>query len=384
MVEVGVRLVEQHQEGGLLRELRVRPGQVVRRGEVLLVIGDVRSDAALDALRKQLDAERLRAARCRAELAFARQVDWPADAELPAAAAESRARERSLFESRRQMLDDQLAALQAQAHDAQARIAALGAQLEAGERSTRLAADELAINTTLAESGFIQKTRLLGLERGMAELHGRSEATRGQIAEARLQSNGVASSLAQARGAYRQRAADELQEAGARIRELEERLRPSSDQVERQNVRAPVDGTVMALRVSAPGTAVGPREPLLELLPSDEALRVEMRIDPHDIDHVRAGADAEVRLSAFDARSTKLLKARVASVSPDALTDPQTRQPAYLAQVEVPASEMALQPQLRLQPGMPAEVFVTTPSRSLAEYLLKPLGVFARRALREP
>ena len=265
-----------------------------------------------------------------------------------------------------------------------ARIAALAAQLEASDRATSLARDEVNLYRPLVESGYVQKTRLIPLERSVADLRGRSEAARGQIAEARMQVSALTNAMAQARGQYQQRAADELKEASARLREIEDRLRPSQDQVERQIVRAPVDGVVMALRVSAPGTAVGPREPLLEIVPANESLVVELRVDPHDIDYVRQGGAAEVRLSAFDARTTKLLPATVTAVSPDAVTDPATQRAWYVAQVEVPTRELDRHPQLRLQAGMPAEVFVTTPPRSLLEYLLQPVGLFAHRALREP
>lgn len=375
------RKVVQHQEGGIVRSLLVRQGQAVKRGDPLLVVGDVRSDAALDMLRKQADAERLRSERSRAELNLAPGVVWPAEL---AAAPEMLDRERQLFDSRRRTLDEQLAAMQAQAQQARTQIAALGAQLLASQRSAQLARDELGINAELVASGFVSKARLLALERGVADTAMRAEASRSQIAEAQQQVSALVNAMAQARGAYQQRAADELKEATARLRELEDRLRPSQDQFDRQTVRAPVDGTVMALRVGAVGTAVGPREPLLEIAPSQERLVVEVRIDPHDIEHVRLGDAAEVRLSAFEARSTPLLPAVVASVSPDAVTESGGKQPWYAAQVEVKADALAAHPQLRLQAGMPAEVFVTTPPRSLLRYLLEPLGVFGRRAMREP
>jgi len=222
------------------------------------------------------------------------------------------------------------------------------------------------------------------MERGVADTRVRAEGARSQIAEAQMQVSALANSIAQARGSYQQRAGDELKDAGARLREIEDRLRPSQDQFDRQIVRAPVDGTVMALRVGAVGTAVGPREPLLEIAPSEESLVVELHVDPHDIDHVRQGGPAEVRLSAFHVRNTPLLRGVVTTVSPDAQADPSGRQSWYAAQVEVDAAELARHPRLRLQAGMPAEVFVTTPSRTLLGYLLEPLGVFGRRALREP
>jgi membrane fusion protein, epimerase transport system len=375
------RKVVQHQEGGIVREVLVRPGQVVRQGEPLLVVGDVRSDANLDLLRKQIDSERLRAARSRAELALAPAFELPLEL---APAPDLVQRERQLFDARRHTLNEQLAAMQSQSRDAQARISALTAQAAAGERATALARDELGLNAELVQSGFVSKSRLFGMERGVAEAVVRSESARGQIAEAQMQLSALANSMAQLRGTYQQRAADELKDAGLRQRELEDRLRPSLDTADRQTVRAPVDGTVMALRVSAPGTVVGAREPLLEIAPSQESLVIELRVDPHDIDHVRVGDSADVRLSAFNQRATPLLQAVVTAVAPDAVADAAGKQAWYVAQVEVRPEQLAQHPQMRLQAGMPAEVFVTTPPRSLLAYLLEPLGVFASRALREP
>lgn len=374
------RKVVQHQEGGIVRELLVRQGQVVRQGDALLVVGDVRSDAALDLLTGQLHAEGLRAARSAAELALAGGFDAPADVE---ATAQMLQRERQLFDARRRTLSEQIAALQSQAHEARARIAALRSQLLAAQRSTELVRAELAINAELVASGFMQKARLLTLQRSVADNEARSAATRSQIADAQMQIGALANAMAQARGAYQQRAADEQKEAAARMRDLQDRLRASQDQFDRQTVRAPVDGTVMALRVGAVGTAVGPREPLLEIAPSQEKLIVELRIDTHDIDHVRVGDAAEVRLAAFAFRSTPLLLASVTAVSPDAMTD-VGKQPWYAVQVEVLPEELQRNPQLRLQAGMPAEVFITTPPRSLWQYLTEPLRLAAQRALREP
>lgn len=371
----------QHQEGGLLRELLVRPGQRVQRGQPLLVVGDLRSDAALDLLNRQRDAERLRAARAAAELALAPDVAWP-----PAGAAGDDAlqRERQLFETRRRALAERLDALQSQQAALRMQAAALDEQVVAARNASALAQAELDANRELVAGGFIQKTRLMTLERAVADAQARGAAAQGQAAEARSQLAGLAAAMAQARAEYRRQAADELKDAGARLAELDERLRPGADQVQRQTVRAPVDGVVMALRVSAPGTAIAPRETLLEIAPSDEALVVETAIEPRDIDHVRAGGAAEVRLAAYDSRRVPLLPATVRTVSPDALASAEGQPPRYRAQVEVAREALAAHPDLRLQAGMPAEVYVTTPPRSLLEYLLEPVGVFGRRGMREP
>lgn len=375
------RKTVQHQEGGLVQQLLVAPGQAVRRGDPLLIVADLRSEAQHALLRQQRDRARLQAARAAAEWALAAQYAEPDGLQLDAA---SREHERTGFETRRQLLAATLAALQAQSRDAQAQRAALQGQLQASDAATGLARDELSMHRTLMDSGFVSKARLLPLERSVADGLGRAASVRGQLAEVQRQLAALQGEQDAARGRYRQQASDDLRAAEAQQREAEARLRPSDDQVERQTVRAPVDGTVMALRVSAPGAAVGPREPLLEIAPSDERLVVELRLDPHDLDHVRLGQPAAVRLAAYDPRRTGLLDGVVTQLAPDAAPDPLTRLPRVLAQVEVDPAALREAGGLRLQAGMPAEVYLATAPRSLVAYLLEPLGLFAGRALREP
>ena len=191
--------------------------------------------------------------------------------------------------------------------------------------------------------------------------------------------------FAQARNQYQQQAATELKETVARLRELDERLRPAQDQVERQYVRSPVDGTVMSLRVAAVGTAVGPREAILDVVPAQERLIVEARVRPEDIDYVQNGTVGEVRLTAYEYRTMPMLTARVMSVSADRVEDPRGSGGAWFnVLMEVDAGELAKFPGARMQAGMPAEAYLSTPPRSLFDYLFRPLLIFGARGMREP
>jgi HlyD family type I secretion membrane fusion protein len=149
-------------------------------------------------------------------------------------------------------------------------------------------------------------------------------------------------------------------------------------------VRAPVDGRVMTLRVSAVGEVIAPREQILDIVPTQEKLVVEANIRPQDIHHVRQDSAAEVRLSALDARTTPLLPGKVVFVSPDRVTSQDTGESWFVATVEVDAKALTQRPAIQLQAGMPAELYVKTPERTLLQYLLKPLNAFAQRAMREP
>jgi HlyD family type I secretion membrane fusion protein len=379
----------QHKEGGIVRSILVRDGDLVQAGQPLLVIGDVRNDAELGLLLDQLAAERIRSARAAAEAALASAFEAPAEpggspGSNGRAASEHVARETALFAARRRTLDEQIASLDAQTRDARAQAAALEQQIEATERSAALAAEELAINEKLVQEGFMQRARVLQLEREQSDYLGRLSENRSDLALARQRIGELQARIAQARNHYQQLATDEAKESAARIRELEERLKPFQDQAERQYVRAPAAGRVMGLGVSSAGEVIGPGEPILEIVPTEEKLVVEAHIRPQDVDHVFEGAAAEVRLSVFDARTTPPLPGTVAQVSADRFTSSESGASWYVANVEIDAAELARHPELPLRAGMPAEIFVATPERTLFQYLAKPLSAFAVRAMREP
>lgn len=378
------RKVIQHQEGGLVQRILVRDGQQVKAGEVLVVIGDVRADASLDLLRDQQAADGLRRARLEAEVAFAANFEVPVNLRGSRVLGDLLSRERKVFATRRATVQEQLAALQAQSGQAAQQTQALQTQIDATTSAMKLANEELVLNQQLATQGYVQQTRLIGLQRVVAEYESRLGEQRGELARARQSIEDLRLRAAQARNAYQQQAADELKETALRLREVDEKLRPSADLAERQTVRAPVPGTVMGLRVAAVGAAVGPREPLMELIPAEERLIVEANIRPQDIEHVHAGGMAEVRLGTFEARNSSPLPARVDFVSADRVTDPQTGAAWYVARLSVTDEALRAQPRLRLQTGMPAEVYIATVPRSLWQYLLEPIDVFRQRALREP
>ncbi len=378
------RKTVQHQEGGIVSEILVRDGERVLAGQPLLVVGDVGNDAELSLLLDQRGAELIRNARASAEAMLASTFGPPAETADSPRAADHFTRESALFEARRRTLDEQVESLTSQIRDAQGQAAALTRQIAATGVSAKLASEELQLNEKLVRDGFVQRTRLLQLQREESDYRSRLSENQSDLAAARQRVGELQARIAQARNQYQQQATDEEKESAARMRELDERLRPSRDQVERQYVRAPVDGRVMALRVTSVGEVIGPRDPLLDIVPTQEKLVVEANIRPQDINHVREDSAAEVRLSAFDARTTPLLPSKVVFVSPDRITAPETGQSWFVATVEVDAAALKNHPEIRLHAGMPAELFVTTPERTLFQYLAKPFTAFAAKAMREP
>jgi HlyD family type I secretion membrane fusion protein len=379
------RKVVQHQEGGIVRFIRVRDGDRVNQGQELVVLDDVRIDAQLDLLRTQLDAERAKAARLEAERAFAAKPAFPKDLvnrdELKV--MEFIQRETGLFRARREALESQIAVLRQQIRESVEEAKALAHQIAAEERALKLQKDELAANERLLEQGYVQKTRLLTLQRAVAEYEARHGERRAELSKARQRASELEFRILSMRNTYAQTAADELKESSSRMFDLEERIRPSRDASERQKIAAPIAGEVVGLRVFTAGSVIGPREVLMEIVPQEKRLIIEARIRPEDINHVRPGSEADIRLTAYQSRTTPLVPGSVTYVSGDRMVEQQTGQPYYIVHVDVPEKALAAS-NLRLQAGMPAEVFIRTDTRTALDYLLAPVTAYLRRAMREP
>jgi HlyD family type I secretion membrane fusion protein len=343
------------------------------------VLDDVRIDAQLDLLRTQLEAERAKAARLEAERTLVPRPKFPKDL----VKEEFIQREEALFRARREALDSQIAVLRKQIGETVQEAEALGEQLAAEERALKLQKEELAANERLLEQGYVQKTRLLALQRSVAEYEARHGERRAELSKSRQRAAELEFRVLAMRNTYVQTATDELKESTGKMFDLEERIRPSRDASERQRIAAPIAGEVVGLRVFTAGSVIGPREVLMEIVPQEKRLIVEARIRPEDINHVRNGSEADIRLTAYQSRTTPLVPGAVTYVSGDRLVEQQTGAPYYIVHIDVPEGALAAS-NLRLQAGMPAEVFIRTDTRTALDYLLAPVTSYLRRAMREP
>ena len=373
------RKVVQHQEGGIVRAIRVRDGDRVSQGQELVLLDDVRIDAQLDLLRTQFDAERAKVARLEAERTLALKPSFPKDL----VKQEYVTREEALFRARREALDSQIAVLRRQIRETVEEADALAEQIGAEERALKLQKEELAANQRLLEQGYVQKTRLLTLQRAVAEYEARHSERRAELSKSRQRASELEFRILSMRNTYVQAATDELKESTGKMFDLEERIRPSRDASERQKIAAPIAGEVVGLRVFNAGSVIGPREVLMEIVPKEKRLIIEARIRPEDINHVRAGSQADIRLTAYQTRTTPLVPGTVTYVSGDRLVEQQTGAPYYIVHIDVPEQALGAA-NLRLQAGMPAEVFIRTDTRTALDYLLAPVTSYLRRAMREP
>jgi epimerase transport system membrane fusion protein len=380
------RKTVQHRDGGIVREILVHEGERVAAGQPLLRLDDRRIDATFDLTRSQLDALRLKRSRLDAEHSLAAAWSAPADyrnrLDEPRI-AEVLARESALFSARRSALDSQLRLIQRQLDE-------VGTELAARERehqSVTLALgdmqEELSVNEALLEQAFVNRTRVLALKRNVAEYRMKLEANRAEASKARQRSADLALRLAGLREAFAQDASTELRDTSAKIVDLEEQLRAAGDASQRLLITAPVAGRVVDLRVSTPGGAIGPRDPLLDIVPDGSPLLIEARVGVDAIGELRPGLAADLRLTAFPQRSFSLLPGQVVYVSADSLADRQTGATYFLVHVAVDPAALAQAGDVTLHPGMAAEVFVRTRERTALGYLMEPLTNATRRSFRE-
>ncbi len=377
----------QHQEGGIVQQIRVRNGDRVQAGDILIILADARIEAELALTQKQIDAERARFARLASEASLAPRPAFPP--ELLSRTKESiiadvLEKERSLFQARRIALTTQTDLLRKQIQQTGEEALALTRQIAAEERALALQHDELRANRELLEKNYVQKTRVLTLDRMVADYEARIGEHKAELAKARQRDSELELRIASLANSYIQTATDTLRESNARLLELDERIKPLRDAMNRQMIVAPQAGEVVDLKVTTIGAAIGPREPLMDIVPTDGRLILEGRIRPEDINYVSVGNKVDISLTAYKQRTTPIIEGRVIYVSADRLIDRLTNNAYYEFHADVSEESLAQVGNLKLQAGMPAELFVNTGARTVLDYLTEPLTAYLRRALREP
>ena len=384
VVEADLKKV-QHPTGGVVGELNVKDGDLVRAGDVLIRLDETVTRANLAIVLNSLDQLHARRARLQAERDGLEQIVFSPDLERrrsDPAVAEILDGEEKLFELRasaRSGQIDQLKEREAQLHE---EIEGLTGQLAAKEREIELVNEELVGVRQLWEKKLISIQRVTALERDASRLEGERGQLVAAIAQARGRQSEIGVQIIQIDQNLRSEVAAELRETESEIAELEERKVAAEDQLKRIDIRAPLDGVVHQLAVHTVGGVIAPAETIMMIVPSG-TLTVQVQVAPQDIDHVIVGQEAVLRLSAFNQRSTPELKGEVSRVSPDLILDSRTGVTYYTARISIPPAEMEKLGDLALSPGMPVEAFIQIGGRSVLSYLTKPLVDQAMRTFRE-
>lgn len=376
----------QHREGGIVRQIHVKDGNFVKTGDLLVSLDNTLPAANFTIIVNQLAELSVRSARLQAGIAGADRFTIPKDNAFAAEASNFATmvrQERNLFEAQRRTTRFQTDQLRKRIQQTRDEVIGLNVQEKAKSEEIALIRQELVGSEGLHEKGHVPITRILALKRQRSRLAGergelvaRIARAGGRIAETELQISELHQSKLEA-------AVKELREVRARTDELREHLVAAEDQLKRVEIRAPQQGFVHKLSLHTIGGVIEPGSELMQIVPNLDALVVEARISPTDIDQISLGQPATVRLSAFNQRETPEFRAKIVRISADLAIDEKTGAPHYLVRAALDEGEINKLAGKTLVPGMPAEVFFETASRTAMSYVLKPLSDQVQRAFRE-
>lgn len=379
------RKTVQHLEGGIVRELRVRDGDQVKAGDVLLVLDNTQARAETEMMRSQLIAALAMEARLLAE-----RDGLPAPlavAELDAndpRVREAHDSEARIFQTRRTSLLGEIGLLEKSVVQIEEQIRGVKAIIASKQTLAASYQEEIDDLRALLAEGFVDKQRLREQERSLARLQAEVAEHQSDSARARLQIGEAQLKILQLKKTFATEVAGQLGEVHTMVYDLRERLAAVQDRAQRTEITAPEAGMVMGMTLHTLGGVVGPGTPLLDIVPASEELIVEAQVSPADIDRVAVGKLADIRFSAFKSSTTPVIEGRLVQVSADRLINKDSGAPYYLARLELTDKGRQALSHLQLVPGMPAEVLINTGARTLLQYLMQPASdAFARSLIED-
>jgi HlyD family secretion protein len=383
VVDSNVKKV-QHPTGGVVGELLAKDGDRVKQGDVVVRLDGTQARTSLAIVTKALDEMEARQARLVAERDGAAKVVFPADLvarDKEPDVAQAMASEQRLFELRRSARDGQKAQLTEQIDQLSQQIAGTEEQIAAKTKETDWNRQELDGVRGLWKQNLVPFSRVTTLERDAARLLGERGALAASVAQAKGRISEIRLKILQIDEDLRTEVGKELAEIRGKRAELSERRVAAEDQLRRIDLVAPQDGRVFQRSVHTVGGVVQAGEALMQIVPDDDSLVVEARVPAHEIDQVHVGQKAVLHFSALQ-RTLPELEGEVIHVAADATQDDRTGEHYYVARIRVSDGELARLEGAALRAGMPVEAFIQTEPRTVASFLVKPLGDQVARAFR--
>jgi HlyD family secretion protein len=391
-VATGQNKIIQHLEGGVIREIYVREGDAVEPGQVLLDLDDTAARAELQRL--FLRRVRLSAidARLQAEMREESEIRWPGDVTealtvLPEA-KEIVDSQKMTFTARRNNMNSDIKSIGDSIKALEEKIQGSRVQLEAVRKQIVLLDEEIETKDRLVQAGLVRKPELMVLQRSRANLEGEVGRVMGDIGDAKERVARAAEQINGVRKTAIKTAVEQMHEVRGELADVRERMLGAKGVLDRTRIIAPVSGIVVKLRYHTQGGVVEAGKNIMELLPLKDELIIEARLRPQDIDSVKQGQKATVRLTALSQRITPMVSGDVIYLSADTLADEKKSQQVgptdiYLVRVKLNGEESRKIPDFSPTPGMPAEVYIKTSERTFFQYIVKPIHDSMSRAFRE-
>lgn len=384
------RKTVQHLEGGIVKTILVRDGEMVKKDQTLVILEDTQPSALLEVIRGQYFISLARESRLKAQQNGWDKIRYPE--ELLEYQGDLRSKDaiqmqNQTFNVRKQAYQGEVELYQGQIEQLRAKADGLRAQKSSRDQLVNSYRSELRDFRELLKEGYADKQKVREFERNLAEKEGERGELISSFAAAELEISETQLKILQLQKELQREVAKELSEVQAELFELRERLQSLQDTVLRTDIKAPDAGMVLGLQVHTLGAVIPPGGKILDIVPQNEKLIVEARVSPLDIDRISIGQIAEIRFSAFKSRTTPKVEGKLITVSADRLVDEESRdkEPYYLARVEITSQglEDLARSELKLLPGMPAEVLINTGERTLLQYLMDPLSDTVARSFIE-
>lgn len=374
------RKTVQHLEGGIVKELLVRDGDTVRKGDPLIILDDSQVRAEYEINRSQLVAAMAAEARLRAEREGKSVIDFGEAIEPDTKRGqEAQISETQIFNARRNSRLGEISVLQERIGQLNEQIKGLNAMIGTKNNLGKSYTNEIEELRDLLSQGFVDKQRLLEQERKLDMLKSEISDHNSTITKTRLQINETQLQIVQLTKDFNSDVAKQLADVQTQVYDLQERTAAYKDRLSRIVIRAPDDGMVIGMTVHTVGGIIRAATPLLDIVPSISDLIVEVHVLPVDIDRIGVGKTARIRFSAFNSATTPEIEGVVTQVSADRLTDERTGAPYYLAKLRVTEEGEKKLGDRKLVPGMPADALINTGERTMLQYILQP----ARNAISE-
>ncbi len=369
-----------HLEGGIVDEVLVAPGDPIEAGAPLVQMRTENTGGEYDRVAARranllMEAERLMAQIENRDPHFGENaIEWP----------DLAADQLAIFESAVKQHKALMETLTAKESSARSDVIGARADHKAKDQLVNYAREQLQIQEELIEDGFTSKQAYLEAKAAYASAEAAAAAAKARFEQTKRALDSASSELSSAAAAYQNRAAEQRAEAIAELAELAQPLQSLEDRAERLTVRAPVSGIVKSVAVHGNGDVVRPGGLVAEITPANNTLYAEVRVNPKDIGHVAIGQETDVSVTAFDPNRYGKIKGRIMHVSADTFIDERTRETYYVAYVALDdASGEPGRLVSMLAPGMEVRAEIITQSRSLMQYMLKPVLRPLNRAFSE-
>jgi HlyD family secretion protein len=389
-VATGQNKIIQHLEGGVIRDIHVREGDAVEQGQLLIELD--RTTANTELRRLFLRRVRLTAidARLQAEMREQETIAFPEElTSLDGSEVKEILESQKLtFTARRNNMNSDIAGINESINALNERIQGSKIQLEGVRRQIKFIEEEIETKQYLLQTGLVRKPELLVLQRTQANLEGEVGRIMGDIGDAKERIAKAVEQINGVRKAAIKTAVEQMHEVRGELVDVRERMQSAKGVLDRVRITAPVKGVVVKLRYHTQGGVIEAGKNIMEILPLKDELIIEARVRPQDIDSVKHGQHATVRLTALNQRITPMISGEVIYLSADTLADERKSQQVgptdiYIVRVKLNNAEAAAVHGFSPTPGMPAEVYIKTSERTFFQYVVKPIHDSMLRAFRE-